>query len=73
VHILFTASPVTMLSKFIACYKSASSRIIKQEFEHIHYFLWKNNFWSNSYCLLSTGGAPINIIKQYIENQGKLC
>jgi len=33
--------------------------------------LWKEYFWSRSYCLLTSGGALIEIIKQYIENQGK--
>ena len=32
--------------------------------------LWKEYFWSRSYCLITTGGAPIDIIRKYIENQG---
>lgn len=33
--------------------------------------LWKEMFWSRSFCLLSSGGAPIETIRQYIENQGE--
>lgn len=33
-------------------------------------FAWKEYFWSQSFCLLTTGGAPINILKKYIESQG---
>lgn len=34
-------------------------------------FYWKPVFWSRSYCLLSAGGAPLAVIRQYIENQGQ--
>ncbi|WP_094549517.1 IS200/IS605 family transposase [Petroclostridium xylanilyticum] len=55
VHILFKAHPNTELSKFINAYKSASSRIIKKEFPEIKQQLWKEYFWSRSFCLLTTG------------------
>ncbi|MFY9357613.1 MAG: IS200/IS605 family transposase [Defluviitoga tunisiensis] len=71
VHILFKAHPNSELSKFINAYKSASSRLIKKEFPEIMQKLWKGHFWSRSYCLLTTGGAPIEVIKKYIETQGK--
>lgn len=70
VHILFKAHPNTELSKFINAYKSASSRLIKKEFPQVRKKLWKEYFWSRSFCLLTTGGSPIEAIKKYIENQG---
>lgn len=71
VHILFKAQPNSELSKFINTYKSASSRLLKKEYPRIRKKLWKEYFWSRSYCLLTTGGAPIEIIKKYIESQGE--
>lgn len=71
IHILFKAHPNSELSKFINAYKSASSRLIKRDFPHIRKKLWKEMFWSRSFCLLTTGGAPIDTIKKYIENQGQ--
>jgi len=71
VHILFKAHPNSELSKFINAYKSASSRLIKKDYPYIRESLWKENFWSRSFCLLTTGGAPIEVIKRYIENQGE--
>ena len=71
VHILFRGQPNTEISKFINAYKSASSRIIKKEFPQIRKSLWKEMFWSQSFCLLTTGGATVDIIKQYIQSQGK--
>ena len=70
-HILFKAHPNTAISKFLNAYKSASSRLIKKEFPSIKKYLWKEMFWSKSFCLLTTGGAPINVIKQYLEKQGE--
>lgn len=71
VHILFRTHPKTEMTKFINSYKSASSRLVKKDFPKVKEKLWKEMFWSQSYCLLTTGGAPIEIIRQYIENQGK--
>lgn len=70
VHIMFKAHPKTELTKFINAYKSASSRLIKRDFPRVKQFLWKEMFWSKSFCLLTTGGAPIEVIKKYIQNQG---
>ena len=72
IHILFKAQPNTELSKFINAYKSASSRLIKKNFPGVKQKLWKEMFWSRSFCLLTTGGAPIEVIKTYIENQGEV-
>ncbi|MFD3446601.1 IS200/IS605 family transposase [Microbacteriaceae bacterium 4G12] len=71
VHVLMTTKPNTELSKFINAYKSASSRRIKKEFPQMRQELWKEYFWSQSYCLLTVGGAPLEILKQYIETQGQ--
>ncbi len=71
VHILFKAHPNSELSKFINAYKSASSRLIKKEYQVIKKALWKEYFWSRSFCLLTTGGAPIEVINRYIESQGE--
>ena len=71
IHVLFSAHPKSELSKFINAYKSASSRLIKKEYPQIRQKLWKEFFWSRSFCLISTGGAPIEVIRKYIESQGE--
>lgn len=71
VHILFRGQPNTEISKFINAYKSASSRLIKKEFPEIKESLWKEMFWSQSYCLMTTGGVTAEVIRQYIQSQGK--
>ena len=71
VHVLFKACPNSEISKFMNAYKSASSRLIKKEYPDIREKLWKEYFWSKSYCLITTGGVTIDIIKEYIKTQGE--
>lgn len=71
VHILFSSEPNSNISKFINAYKSASSRLIKKEYPSIRSRLYKEAFWSQSFCLISIGEANIETIKKYIESQGE--
>ncbi|MFJ8356788.1 IS200/IS605 family transposase [Bacillus paramycoides] len=71
VHILFKAHPNTEMTKFINAYNSASSRLIKRDFPQVRKKLWKEMFWSRSFCLLTTGGSSIDAVKKYIKNQGE--
>ena len=71
VHVLFRSEPNSNISKFINAYKSASSRLIKKEYPSIKSRLYKEAFWSQSFCLISTGGVNIETIKKYIESQGE--
>mgnify|MGYP006434082569 CR=1 FL=1 len=70
VHVLFEAPPQVKLSQLINTLKTVSSRLIKKEFKsHVENFYWKSAFWSRSYLIISTGGASIEIVKEYIQNQ----
>ena len=71
VHVLFRATPHTEMAKFLNAYKSSSSRMVKKLFPEIKRQLWKSAFWTQSYCLISTGGAPLEVVKKYIESQGR--
>ena len=71
VHVLFRSEPNSNISKFINAYKSASSRLIKKEYPSIKSRLYKEAFWSQSFCLISIGEANIETIKKYIESQGE--
>ena len=71
VHILFSAHPKSELTKFLNAYKSASSRLVKKEHPEIRSQLWKDAFWSQSFCLISVGGVTLDVLKAYIETQGE--
>lgn len=70
VHILFRGQPNTEISRFINAYKSASSRLVKRDHPEIRSCLWKEMFWSQSFCLLTTGGVTADIVSKYIQSQG---
>ena len=70
VHVFFHTQPNTEISRFIAAYKSASNQLIKKEFPKIRSYLWKEMFWSQSFRLITTGGATAEVIREYIQSQG---
>ena len=71
IHMLLELNPKIALSTFINNLKKVSSRYIRKDFSgHLAKFYYKNPiFWSRSYCILTCGGAPLSVIKQYIEQQ----
>jgi len=72
IHILFTAKPQTDLLKFINNWKSATSKVLRNKFKNkIKNRLWKDTFWSGSYCLITSGQTTLEQLKKYVESQGK--
>jgi putative transposase len=71
VHILLSAPPQASLAKLINSIKTTTSRRIRKEMpDYISEYYEKPLFWSRSYMILSSGGAPIEVIRQYIQEQG---
>lgn len=70
VHLLVNYPPKLAISALVNALKGVSSRMIRQAgFPSIQNKLWGGALWSPSYFAASCGGAPIAIIKQYIEQQ----
>ncbi len=70
VHLLVHYPPKVSISNLVNSLKGVSSRLIRQkQYPSIKQKLWGNALWSPSYFAASCGGAPIAIIKQYIEQQ----
>lgn len=70
VHLLVNYPPKVSVSKLVNSLKGASSqRVRKAGFESVSKALWGGSLWSPSYFAGSCGGAPIEVIKQYIEHQ----
>ena len=67
VHILCEVDPQFGVHKFVKRVKGRSSRILRQEFPQVKSRL--PTLWTHSYFVSTVGGAPIAILKQYIENQ----
>lgn len=69
VHLLVNYPPKIAISSLVNSLKGASSRILRTKHPEIKNKLWGNALWSPSYFAASCGGAPIGIIKQYIQQQ----
>lgn len=68
VHLLVDVDPQFGVHRLVKQIKGLSSRILRREFPHLRRL---PSLWTNSYFVASVGGAPLEIIKQYIENQKK--
>ena len=71
IHILFNTSPKIDLPMYIRLIKSSSAKALRKEFPRIYRQLWGNAFWSSSYFLASTGQVSLDVIRKYVESQGK--
>ena len=72
IYLLLSLNPKIAPSKFVNNIKTVTSRFIRKEFQHhLKKYYWKPVFWSRSYCILSCGGAPLAVLKQYLENQNE--
>lgn len=70
VHLLVNYPPKLAVSVLVNSLKGVSSRMIrKKDYPSIRKNLWGGALWSPSYFAGSCGGAPIEIIRQYIEQQ----
>ncbi len=70
VHLLVQYPPKLALSKLVNSLKGVSSRVLRKQFKKdIEKYYWKGVLWSPSYFAGSCGGAPIDIVRKYIENQ----
>lgn len=70
-HLLLSAGPQICLANVINALKSATSRRVRQKYkDYLAQFYWKPYFWNRSYLILSSGGAPIEVIRKYIQEQG---
>lgn len=67
VHLLVEVDPQYGIHRLIKEIKGISSRLLRMEFNHLKTKL--PTLWTNSYGVFTVGGAPLAIIKQYIENQ----
>lgn len=70
VHLLVEYPPKVAVSSLVNSLKGASSRTIRKcRFPEIRKVLWGEHLWSPSYFAASCGGAPIEILKKYIQEQ----
>jgi putative transposase len=69
VHLLVEYPPQVAISNLVNSLKGVSSRLLRKEFPDLRHRYYNGVLWSPSYFAASCGGAPLSIIKQYIEQQ----
>jgi putative transposase len=70
VHLLLSFPPKLAISNLVGKLKGKSAYFLRQEYwKQLKDKLWGKHLWSPSYCAVSCGGAPLDVIKQYIQNQ----
>ena len=70
VHLLIEVDPQFGIHKAVKLIKGTTSRVLRQEFPWLRSRI--PSLWTNSYFVSTVGGAPLSVIKQYIENQKKM-
>jgi len=70
VHVLVGVDPQFGIHSLVKLMKGRSSRLLRQEFPRLRSRL--PTLWTNSYFVATVGGAPLALVKQYIENQKRI-
>jgi putative transposase len=69
-HLLVAYPPKVALSTLVNSLKGVSARMLRSAaLPEVAEKLWGKHFWSPSYCAVSCGGAPLEVVKRYVENQ----
>ena len=71
IHLLIERHPTVAEAQLAETLKTITSREIRKEFrEFLKPYYWKPVFWKRGYCAVSSGGASLDVLKKYIEQQG---
>lgn len=69
-HLLISYPPKLALSNMVMTLKAVSSqRVRARNFPEVRKALWGEHFWSPSYCVVSCGDGPLDVVRAYVENQ----
>lgn len=69
-HLLVEMYPDVAPSRLVNTLKTVSSRLIRRDYKaHLNKYYTKPVLWTGAYCIISTDGAPLEVIKEYIESQ----
>lgn len=66
-HLLVSVDPQYGIHRLVKQMKGRSSKLLRREFPHTRTRV--PTLWTNSYCCITVGGAPVAVLKQYIESQ----
>ena len=68
-HMIFKATPLLNITKYINAIKTITSREIQRNFPEVRNELYNNKFWSPSYFLATSGQVTLDVLKRYVDSQ----
>lgn len=72
VHLMVAYPPKVALAALVNSLKGVSARLVRSaDLPEVRNKLWGEHFWSPSYCAVSCGGAPLEIVAKYIQSQNR--
>ena len=74
IHLLLDIHPANNISTLLGSIKSATSRILRKEFEpelRPHFKNWSKGLWGDQLYIRSAGGAPLKILEEYIQSHSR--
>lgn len=70
IHMMVSVHPKVAVSNLVGKLKGKSAYMLRRDhWERVRTKLWGNHFWSPSYCVVSVGGASLEVVKAYIDQQ----
>ncbi len=70
IHLMMSVHPKLAISNLVGKLKGKTAYFIRKEFDtEVRKRLWGRHFWSPSYCVVSCGGAPLEVVRKYIQEQ----
>lgn len=72
VHLLVSFPPTVEVSRLVNSLKGVSSRYMRRDYPELAQHYWRaKRLWSGSYYAGTAGGAPLDTLRRYIENQNR--
>ena len=68
-HMIFKATPLLNITRYINAIKTITSREIQRNFPEVRNELYNNKFWSPSYFLATSGQVTLDVLKRYVDSQ----
>lgn len=69
IHVVFRCKPTVAIADLVNRLKGATAYKLFREFPALRNRLWKGHLWSPAYFVVTVGGAPLEVIKRYVESQ----
>lgn len=70
VHMIVSVHPKQSIASLVKILKGRSAKVLRERFyRRLRRYLWGEAFWSPSYCVVSTGGAALDVVAAYVNSQ----